>query len=510
MKNLDNLFVATSYDLDESFDSEKFIKLRIRVCHDGKNPNNSNFTLENMDKAKDSILNTPILAYLYFDEEGNPQLGSHEMHLEVDKTDKDEIKMIYDEIPVGVVPESCNYEIKEFNGRNYVYVDAYIWKNYSNYVENVIQRDKEVNISMEIIVDNYSYNKEDNCFDITDYKYTAITLLGNDIGTGMVDAKAKMFSSDKEKQNKFNELKQELEKEINFQCKDSKEGGKDILKEKIELLKEFNLDKDSIDFSLEDISLEDLKNKLNKKYGEKTPEKKDEPILFSATMNQKREVLRNALDNNVVKDDQGNAIEETWYWVEDFDDKYVYVEKYHWTKDNGSDVNYGRFTYTFDNENMTAQITSEFEEMIKVWLTIEENKKLEEERNNYSTLLSDFENYKNTHSNPNEDFEKLQEFKNKALEEAFENSVNEVFEKFEKHLSKNEEFIELKDNYKDLTVEEIENKCFCITGKVATKFSSKQKQDTKESMVKLGVDFSKNEDETTDAYGGLLSRKYSK
>ena len=52
MKSLDNLFVATTYELDESFDSEKFIKLRIRVCHDGKNPHNSNFTLENIDKAK--------------------------------------------------------------------------------------------------------------------------------------------------------------------------------------------------------------------------------------------------------------------------------------------------------------------------------------------------------------------------------------------------------------------------------------------------------------------------
>ena len=479
MKSLDNLFVATTYELDESFDSEKFIKLRIRVCHDGKNPNNSNFTLENMDKAKDSILNIPILAYLYFDEDGNPQLGSHEMHLEVDKTDKDEIKMIYDEIPVGVVPESCNYEIKEFNGRNYVYVDAYIWKNYSNYVENVIQRDKEVNISMEIIVDNYSYNKEDNCFDITDYKYTAITLLGNDIGTGMVDAKAKMFSSDKEKQNKFNELKQELEKEINFQCKNSSEGGKDILNEKIELLKEFNLDKDSIDFSLEDMSLEELKNKLNEKYGEKIPKTKEDREVASlfATVNQKREVLRKSLTGNVVKDSEGKSIEEISYWVSDFDDNFVYVDKDHWVKDEGYTCSYGRFTYSFNEVDMTAEITSEFEPVVRVWLTIEENKKLEEERNNYSTLLSDFENYKNTHSNPNEDFEKLQEFKNKALEEAFENSVNEVFEKFEKHLSKNEEFIELKDNYKDLTVEEIENKCFCITGKVTTNFNSKQKQE---------------------------------
>jgi len=507
MEVVNNLFVATTYEIDTTFDSEKFIKLRVRVCHDGVNPNNSNFNLENIEKAKNSILNIPILAFLYFDEEGNPQFGSHEMHLEVDKTNKDEIKLIYDEIPVGLVPESCNYEIKEFNGRNYVYVDAYVWKNYSNYVEDVIARDKELNVSMEIDVNEYKYNKEINSFDIVDYKYTAITLLGNDVGTGMIDAKAKTYNfSNEEKNDKFNELKQELEKEIIFSNKFSEKGGKKDLDEKLELLKKFNLDVNSIDFSLEDFSLEDLNDKLEKEFNESKPQ---ETVLFSTTVNQKREILRNSLDDKIIKDENGNVIEEVWYWVEDFDDKYVYVENYHWKINEGSDVKYGRFMYSFDESTMTATITSDFEEMVKVWLTIEEKNKLDQDRNNYEKFLVDFEEYKNTHTKLDTEFEDLRQFKENALNEKFENGVKGIFDNFSIRLKDSDEFAELKENYKNFSLEEIETKCFCMVGKLSVEFSAKSKKDNSNGVVKLGVDH-KEDDELDDGYGGLLSKKYSK
>lgn len=57
-----------NYSIDKDFKSDKFIKLRMRICHDGINYNNSKFTIENLEEKKDSLANSPILAYMYFDE----------------------------------------------------------------------------------------------------------------------------------------------------------------------------------------------------------------------------------------------------------------------------------------------------------------------------------------------------------------------------------------------------------------------------------------------------------
>ena len=77
-----------------------------------------------------------------------------------------------------------------------------------------------------------------------------------------------------------------------------------------------------------------------------------------ATYNQKRSI-ENALTSKVIRDDDGDIIEEIYYWLADFDDEYVYVEK---VIGNGDcDKSYGRFTYSFNEESIEATITSEFE-----------------------------------------------------------------------------------------------------------------------------------------------------
>ena len=58
----------------------------MRICHDGINYNNSKFTIENLEEKKDSLANSPILAYMYFDENGDPQFGEHNFEIEKDST----------------------------------------------------------------------------------------------------------------------------------------------------------------------------------------------------------------------------------------------------------------------------------------------------------------------------------------------------------------------------------------------------------------------------------------
>ena len=136
----ENASLVASYEIDETFDSDKYIKMRLRVCHDGVNPNKSEFNILDMEKSEDSIKNIPILANVVFEEDEEPDFGAHDMEIEEDKMNEGEYRVIYKETPVGIVPETNNYKISEFNGRNYVFVDCFIFRGYGNYAEDIVER----------------------------------------------------------------------------------------------------------------------------------------------------------------------------------------------------------------------------------------------------------------------------------------------------------------------------------------------------------------------------------
>jgi hypothetical protein len=71
------ILLPITYEIDDSFDSDKFIKLRLRVMHNDVNPNMSDFSDDVVDKAKESIKNIPLLAHVVIDENGQPQLVTH-------------------------------------------------------------------------------------------------------------------------------------------------------------------------------------------------------------------------------------------------------------------------------------------------------------------------------------------------------------------------------------------------------------------------------------------------
>ena len=215
-QELQHLSLATTYEIDESFDSEKYIKMRLRVCHDGINPNKSNFVVSDMEKAKDSIKNIPILANVIVDENGEVQFGGHDMTIEPSKIKEGDYKVIYQEIPIGLVPETCNHEIAQYNGKNYVFVDGYVWREYSNYAEDIIERDEDIKLSMEILVDEFSFNAKEKVFNITDYRYQGITFLNKDFGTGMENALATTRTFEEKTKQRFILMMEELKETLSI------------------------------------------------------------------------------------------------------------------------------------------------------------------------------------------------------------------------------------------------------------------------------------------------------
>lgn len=222
-----------SFTVDKTFDSDQFIKLRMRVCHDSVSPNRTSFTKEVMEEANKTLEYIPILAHVLIDKEtGKPVFGSHDAHVEEDKLNDGEYKVIYDEIPIGVVPSLAdnNCSIEEYDGLNYTYCDAYIWRDYSNYAEQLIEDAQDVKLSMEIDMqpDAISYDVEKEVYNISAYRYRGITLLNEKLGTGMKNAMATTmsFAADEDLKAKMIVLMEELQQCLrDYNNQSTEEGG---------------------------------------------------------------------------------------------------------------------------------------------------------------------------------------------------------------------------------------------------------------------------------------------
>ena len=232
-----------SYSIDKTFDSDQFLKLRLRVCHDGESPNKTYFTKETMAEANKSLEYIPILAHTYVDEEtGKPVIGSHDMHIESDKLNEGESRIIYDEIPIGVIPSLAdnNCVIEEYNGLNYTYVDGYIWRDYANYAEQLIEDAENNKISMEIDFseESLSYDAANERYNIASYRYRGVTVLNEKLGTGMKDALATTtnFRASEDIKSKMIILMEELQKclrEYNVNDSDEKGGNVNMENEEV-------------------------------------------------------------------------------------------------------------------------------------------------------------------------------------------------------------------------------------------------------------------------------------
>ena len=536
--------IPIQYNISDQLQADDIkIPVEILVMHDKVNLNKSNFEFDVIDSdiTKESIKNIPILGYIKkIDGSDTQDFSGHEMEI---CFKNGEIKIIYLERPIGVIPETNNYEYVEVNGKKYVKVIGYLWKDYINDGYEILQENPQKSVSMEIVVDAYEVRK-DGIVDIKAYRYTGITILGDNINPAMQGANMQVigqFSDNQKFSKEFYERVEKLNFELNSNNNVSLEGGEtqemakekegnQIVNEKLELIAKYNFTLEQLDFSIEELSIEELEIKL-KEFSVKSDKPENKPELnFSSTYRQKREALANALEPKIERDADGNIIYEEYMWVEDFDDIYVFVEKSIWT-DNNHDCKYGRFTYTFDEDTLTATISGEFEEMVLVWLTIDENQKLQDDRNAFTTMSTEFETLKTkaseyevtifTHETKITEFEatitnltsekdslisentSLKEFKSNVEFENKRVEIESLIEDFEVVLKGNEEFEQIK---KDVAIDEkligmeyqsLEVKLFALEGKL--KHDSKKKDKAKKpitfSRVNIDVDDSNDVDD---------------
>lgn len=298
IKEIEKQIVKTDslFSVDESFNDERFMRVRIAAMHSGINRNNSSFSTDVIKAAKDTFANIPILADVqeYEDKNGNKYLdySGHSMHTEQDAFNDENLRIIYDEKVVGIIPESNNFEIindKE-TGNDYVYVDALLYREYGNYVCDILEsRDNKTDVSMEIDCDDISYSAKDKCLVVNKMTACAITLLGEHVTPGMAKAHAEVFSmNNDDRQNQLIQIMQELKQSLDsytvaFATGESTKGGnnKQMDKKFEELLKQYNKSIEDITFEYDGLSDEELEAKFVEIFEE--PKKKLEDDDATAT-----------------------------------------------------------------------------------------------------------------------------------------------------------------------------------------------------------------------------------
>ncbi len=160
------------------------------ALHTGENLNHSYISKETMeDRLLPTFINRPILGYIHYIDDV-PYFKGHEMH---EDPETDEI--VYDEVPVGVIPETNNAQMvyDEEKDRYNVLVDGYIFEEYSK-AEEIIEREGECPVSVEIAIKEMSYSPKEGTLVIEDGYFSGITILGkddagNDVRPGMEGSK---------------------------------------------------------------------------------------------------------------------------------------------------------------------------------------------------------------------------------------------------------------------------------------------------------------------------------
>ena len=526
-----------SYSVDKTFESDKFLKIRCRVCHDEESPNKTYFTKATMEKAnKESLEYIPILAHVYIDENGKPVVGSHDMHIEENKLVEGESKLIYDEAPIGMVPSLAdnNCTIEEYNGLNYTFVDAYIWRDYANYAEDLVENAEQYKMSMEIDFpdDALSYDATNERYNISSYRYRGITLLNEALGTGMKDALVTTtnFSINDDIKSKMIVLMDELQKCLReYDTTNSNKKGVEKNMNLDELLEKYELTLDELDFEVDSLSDEELENALSdfackkkKKceledrfnslleeygvtesevdfdYSEMSVEELEAKFEEVFACKKKKKCSENdesfVLNYELSHDDIRCAIyklldaySEDGYcncWIiEVFDNKFIYQDY--------AENKYYRRGYSKDGD--TVSLMDNKVEVFNEWLSKEEKDALDALKENYSALEAKYN--------------ELKTFKDNYDAAELKAKKDAIFARDEYSvLADDEAFRALVSNSEKFSVEEVEAKAKAIFADYVIKtgtFSAKDDGEKKPRV--LGFNFNKKEDKKSP-YGNLFSK----
>lgn len=458
---------------DNSDNSKDGLKpVHLQACHTLQNLNGSNIDDSVMEAALPSFSNRPILGYIhkvYTDEhpDGQWEFYSHNMH------EDENGDIVYDEVPVGVIPESCNAQLvyDEEKKKTYCEVDGYIYEEYSKAAE-ILEREEECSVSVELSIRELSYNAKDKYLNIEDFWFSGVTILGRTpsgqkVKPGMENSNIKLSDFNSRNNSMFEncndqmiDIQTRLDKleSICFNNIENKEGGSKMNKFE-ELLAKYNKTAEDITFDYEGLSDEELETKFSEMFDDDPsvePAQNFEKMIRSYELSHAD--IRYALYNLLAPFEDAD---NDWYFINAVYDSHFTYENWDGDKIFGQ-------AYSKDGDNVSFD--GERYNLHRELLTDAEFAQLNEMRSNYSSLVEFKNNVEKNEAHAEKEAilmdEKYSVVSNVDKEGKFEN----------------EAFSKLYEKMDEYSVEELTEKVKAIVGEYAMnggKFSADEKHISK-------------------------------
>ena len=534
--------ILQSIETFEVVDNSKdgLLPVKLKSCHIGVNRNGSSISEDKMREHMNSFKGRPILGSIIKTDNGSYEFHSHDMTINEDG------EIEYIEQPIGVISEleEPYLEYDKEEDKTYLMVSGHIFEDYSRAAE-ILKRRRTSKCSVEIAVDEMSWNAEENYLSIDAFSFRGVTILGyeqdgeTEIEEGMKGSKITIDSFSAEQNSMFSTNYQEKLLEAldklnatlsNFSINNAKEKGvENDMNHFEELLEKYSKTVEDITFDYSNMNEEELDAAFEDHFGETKafdqdgdtdgddagsdgedgdndgagePEVIDEPAVVEEPVEEPEDEPK--VDEEPKKkysiDENGNV---TLQWELSHDDirsgLYSLLiaeseEAYFWpwiieVYDNyfiyeGDDYKFYKRSYAKDGSNVS--FSGEPVEVFQEWLSQEERDALDALKKEYALLKEFKENFETNEL--------------KANKEAI--FAREEFA----CLAENEAFIELKANMDNFSAEEIEEKAKVIFAEDIMKNGqfSMNKKTEKQSMSKIGL-VDPNVKQKKAAYGNLFN-----
>ena len=480
-KNESGLSFIVGLDGNLTFNKETLkdglTSVHLKAAHVGRNKNQSKISEKSMKNNLNSIKNRPILAYIHqieIDGEMKNVFGWHAMH------EDDDGNTVYDEIPCGHVPSDAKPSLvyDKDADKEYIEVDAFLYEEYTKAVEILEDADGQCPVSVEIDVNDFSYDAKERLLSIDDFTFKGITILGyyedgTEVQPAMEGANITMLN--------FNMSQSSFE--IN---QNSMKGGNEEMNLFEQLLEKYNVTSEDVTFEYENLTDEELITKFEEVFGsteedtsDSTPESNFDEDNNSSEDEEVDEVNKTEeMENDSSENEQEETFTEskieTETKEESVDNAIVYsvngkeysvslndkiyaltslVNDAYSESDNAyySVIVYEKELVMVDTWVGTAYRQSYSERsgvfslkgdrvpVHAIYVTDTEEQKLDDIRSRFSTISTELKKYQDAEEKVNK-----------------ENIINSSEWNL---IADNEEFINIKEHFAEYSVEDLQNKC---------------------------------------------------
>ena len=434
-----------------------FLKGMLKVAYHGLNRNKIEIPKEVFEKAIPSIYNVPVVAYINGDD-----FGGHE------KIECDDGSSISITTPIGIVPETANWEWRVEDDKEYLYVDVLIWDRQKEYCDIITAKNGVVAHSMEIDIKDGEYI-DDGVIHVDEFEFYGFCLLGDDNEPCYENSKFIAFTLNNradEYQNMYNDYNI-------YKCKrGDMEDMEDFIKK---LCEKYDVDIDSIDKDFTDMSKDEIEKYFEEMYGGEIQEAQDEDeevnddndgdngeskksgVLNSYLV----DILYELIHQREIKVCKDNGFEYTVarYYMRDYDaiGSIVYY------LDNEKNCVYGA-KFKVVNDDVIIDFDTAVRKICKYVDYIDSN------NNIVSATLS------NKYEELNKEVSKLKQFKVEAEKKERSEAEAVLFENFDNIIHDKEKYNAIKAVSAKFTLDELEKELLFLVGQEIVNNANKSRE----------------------------------